>query len=434
MKKYSILKTLFTTLIFILLMSGYGNAGGILKNDSTSFPLYIKKEIASGFVLNGNKEREELLTDISKQKEELFSSSTSYFFGGTVWNFLEYKQEVIDLNIKAGPFAGIGNWIDSSRVMNIDGKHRNYGLRVNLNGNYESRFYYDKKNYTIVKVNGWAKNEVFISNSEGTKIDSNLVATTFDEQDLSNKFRYGFQAKAGWGYGRMNPVNHYMVADYLLSKYYEGRLFSEEEVQQVAAKIGGIKQGRDPGVSRSSENEIKELNDYLRTKLLLAAPEIPEDLWELGEFAPRFDGTRIELGPFFNYYNREPDFYYGGYIQFNKAKYINVKWNCDFSANLKYSHYKHHNWAALETNLGWIYYSGLKSQFGFGLKYIPGAVVHDIDDIEPVKHNFIPYLEYFTQLNAKTRVNFMFAWNIGDGEDFMKSGPEFSLSFYRSRY
>jgi hypothetical protein len=57
-----------------------------------------------------------------------------------------------------------------------------------------------------------------------------------------------------------------------------------------------------------------------------------------------------------------------------------------------------------------------------------------MDEFDPVRHNFIPYIEYFTQVNAKTRVNLSFAWNLGDGEDFMMTGPNFSLAIYRSRY
>ena len=255
-----------------------------------------------------------------------------------------------------------------------------------------------------------------------------------EDNGVSNKFRYGFQAKAGWGFGKLNPMNHFMVADYLLDKYYKGRLFSENEIDKLANKIAEIKHLRDPSISYSSENELKGMKEYLRSSMLLSAPEMLEEEWEMGEFMPRMAGQRLEFGPFFNYYNREPDFYYGGFAQYDNAKYVNSKWNRNFTAILNYSHYKRHNWASLETNLGWTYYPNLKSQFGFGIKYIPGMVVYDIDDVEPLKHNFVPYIEYYTQLNKKSRVNLSFAWKLGDGEEFMMTGPEFSLAIYRSRY
>jgi hypothetical protein len=68
------------------------------------------------------------------------------------------------------------------------------------------------------------------------------------------------------------------------------------------------------------------------------------------------------------------------------------------------------------------------------LKYVPGVVVNGFENIETIKHNFIPYIEYFTQVNSKARVNFAFAWKITDSDQFMLAGPEFSLAVYRSRY
>lgn len=434
MKKHLKPAVFLVLLLFGLLNINRSDASVIQKGDTLSLPLFIKKEIHSGIFFNSSSEREELNTDISKKKEDLFSGVASYQFGGKVWNFLEYKQEMMDLVFNVGPFFGSGNWADSSKVMEIDGTLENYGLRLNLAGNYETRFYYDQKSYTLIKLNGWVKNELYLNNSEGTKTDSNHVTTVFDDSKIDNKFRYGFQARAGWGFGRLNPVNHVMVAEYLLESSYPGRIFSEVEMKHFASKIGEIKHRRDPGMSRSARQELAEIADYLRTKMLLAAPEIDEELWMLGEFAPRLQGTRFEIGPFFNYFNYEPDFYYGGFAQFENARYINRKWNRNFSMNLNYSHYKKHEWATLETNLGWNYYPNLKTQYSFGLKYIPGMVIYGLNDFDPVRHNFIPYVEYFTQVNAKTRVNLSFAWNLGDGEDFMMTGPNFSLAIYRSRY
>ena len=433
MKKQLKPAVLFFVLTIGVLSIQTAAAGEVLKGDSL-LPMFIKKEIQSGVVFSVSSEREEQRTDVSKEKEELFSGSASYQFGGRVWNFLEYKQEMFDLMLNVGPFFGSGDWIDSTKVYNVDGTHKNFGVRLNLAGDYETRLYYDRKSYTLIKLNGWVKNELYFRNSKGTQTDSNQVSTDFDDQDVANKFRYGFQAKAGWGFGRLDPVNHRMVAEYILTRAYPGRTFSEMEIEQFAAKIANIKHRRDPGITHSSEQELDEITEYLRTKLLLAAPEISEVVWSLGEFAPRFSGTRFELGPFFNYYNREPDFYYGGFAQFDNARYISTKWNRNISLGLNYSHYKSHEWATLEANLGWVYYRDLKSQFGFGLKYIPGMVIYSIDEFDPIRHNFIPYIEYFTQVNSKTRMNLSFAWNLGDGEDFMISGPEFSLAIYRSRY
>jgi hypothetical protein len=275
---------------------------------------------------------------------------------------------------------------------------------------------------------------LFFQQLEGSRRDSNQVWTDFDDEDLTNRFRYGFQAKAGWGFGKLNPMNHFMVAEYILANSYRGRLFSEEEINRLADKISEIKHQRDPAIEHVAERELAEITEFLRTSMLLANPEVPEQEWELGEFMPRFNGSRVEIGPFFNYFNREPDFYYGGFIAYDNAKYVNFKWNRNFNVNLNYNHYKHHDWAAVETSLGWSYYPNLASQIGFGLKYVPAMVIHDWDDMEPLKHNFIPYVDYYTQLNSKTRVNLSFAWKLGDGEDFMLSGPEFSLVVYRSRY
>jgi hypothetical protein len=269
---------------------------------------------------------------------------------------------------------------------------------------------------------------------EGVRVDSANVTTDFKNKDLFNKFRYGFQAKAGWGYGKLNPMNHYMTAGYIASEYYKGRNFSENEIEKLAAKINDIKQRRDPRIQHSPEKELAEIKEFLRSTMLLSPPEISVNEWETGEFVPRLQGSRIEFGPFFNYYNYEPDFYYGGFINYDCGKYINSKWNRNLNANVRYNIYKHHDWATFETNLGWSYYSGLKSKYSFGLKYIPGMVIRDWDDMDPVKHNFVPYVEYYTQVNAKTRMNLSFAWKIGDGENFMLSGPEFSLVIYQSRY
>ncbi len=149
---------------------------------------------------------------------------------------------------------------------------------------------------------------------------------------------------------------------------------------------------------------------------------------------PRMNGTRIELGPFFNYYNREPDFIYGGYLTFENEKYCNLNWNRLLKVSLSYNGYKRQDWLLLETELGWSFYPNLKNRYDFGLKYVPGVTVNGIDDFGTVRHNFVPYVNYYSQLSSKYRMDLAFSWRISEKEKFMIPGPEFSVSFYRSRY
>lgn len=434
------MKKLITASFFLLfIFSGNfpafaSDGNSVQPADTSKIYFFIKKELNIGTFLSGSNEREEILSDESKQYEERFIGSSGFRFENRVWNFLSFKQEFIDLTFDVAPFFGVGNWIDSTSTQMIDGDQTSYGLRAKLGIDYNSRFYYDDKNYTLVKINAWMRDEFFNQKIEGAVRDSAMVWSDFEESELKNKFRYGFAATAGWGMGKLNPMNHQMVAEYILGKYYSGRLFSDEETGRFASKITELKLQRDPSIDLDHKNELNQIVDYLRSSMLLASPEINDDEWGLGEFLPRLHGSRVELGPFFNYYNREPDFYYGGFVRYDNANYLNVKWNRNISVNLNYSHYKHHNWAQLETNLGWSYYPNLKTQFGFGIKYVPGVIVHDWNDFEQVKHNFIPYIEYYTQLSSKARMDFSFAWKIGDGDEFMLTGPEFTLAFYRSRY
>jgi hypothetical protein len=432
-------KRISATFLFLFIVVGVfpghaTNSDGDQKKDTSKVYFFIKKELNTGAYFNGSNEREEVRTDETRQYEKNFTGSAGFKFETRIWNYLSYKQEFIDLTFDAGPFLGIGDWIDSTASWMIDGDRTIAGIRAKLAIDYTNRFYYDAKNYTLISINAWGRNDLFYQNIDGAAIDSVQSSSDLDEDGWDNKFRYGFQAKAGWGIGKLNPMNHYMVAEYLLNKYYKGRLFSSGETEGLANKITDLKLRRDPMIERDYEEELSEIVEFLRTSMLLANPGIPGTEWELGEFMPRLSGSRLELGPLFNYYNREPDFYYGGFVQYDNAKYVNVNRNRHFNVNLTYNHYKHHDWATLETNLGWTYYLDLKSQFGFGLKYNPGVVVHDWNDFEPVKHNFIPYLEYYTQVNSKTRMNFSFAWKLGDGEEFMLRGPEFSLAIYKSRY
>ena len=147
---------------------------------------------------------------------------------------------------------------------------------------------------------------------------------------------------------------------------------------------------------------------------------------ENGEFSPRFNGNRVEFGPFFTYYNREPDFIYGGYFLYNHAKYCNVKWNRNFSAGINYNAYKKKDWILAELNMGWSYFLNLKSQFDFGFKYVPGIAVKDTEN-SSFNNGFIPYLGYFTQINSKNRIDIKLAYRFSEDENLMLPGPEFSV-------
>jgi hypothetical protein len=159
-----------------------------------------------------------------------------------------------------------------------------------------------------------------------------------------------------------------------------------------------------------------------------------EDEWKTGEFLPRFDGNRVEFGPFFKYYNREPDFIYGGYLLFNHAKYCTTKWNRNFSAGVNYNAYKKQDWILAELSVGWSYFVKLKSQFDFGFTYVPGIAVNGSGNNGELNNGFIPYLGYFTQIDSKNRVDIKLSYRISEDEKLMLSGPEFSVSVYRSRY
>ncbi len=87
-----------------------------------------------------------------------------------------------------------------------------------------------------------------------------------------------------------------------------------------------------------------------------------------------------------------------------------------------------------EINIGWSYYSTLKSQFDFGVKYVPAFEIEGFEDDGSLNHSIIPYLSYFTQLNSRSRIKMDFAWRFADSDKFVLSGPEFSLAIYRSRY
>lgn len=405
-----------------------------VESENNDVLFYNKKELNSGFRLGGNSDREELRTDETRKYEQTTTGEANFQFSNKYWKFYDYMQERLEFNFEVGPFGGFGNWVDSSNVEDINADHNLFGIRSRISIDYSNRYYYNKKNYTLVQVNGWARYDWFKQNSTGTTIDSFGISSDYNESSAETKFRYGFEAKAGWGWGRLNPMNNYMLAQYILEKYYVGRNFSEKEVRMVAAEIYNIKNQREILTGHNTELEAKLIATFLNEKLLLASPENLKPEWEMGEFLPRFNGNRVEGGPFFEYYNREPDFIYGAFIQYENAKYCSIKWNRNFSANISYNRYKRDDWVLAELNIGWSFFPDLKKQIDFGVKYVPGVSINNSSETSDFNHGVVPYIGYFSQINSKSRVNFTFAYRISQDEKLMLPGPEFSLSFYRSRY
>ena len=406
------------------------------RNNGTDVFYYQKKEINNGVLFFLNNERDELRTDESRFYEKLTTGTAAYQFKFRDWNFMDYKQDFWELSFDAGSFYGQGNWQDSSFTGQVKADHTQYGLRSNLSASYSTRFYYNPVNYTLVEVRGTGRFDLYRKNQEGIALDSLGEVTQFDEQFNETKLNLGFEAKAGWGWGRLNPMNNYMLAEHIMTKYYAGRVFSEKEIRQLANEIYLIKGQRNVAVGHKTDIESEEISDFLREKLLLASPgsDVLENDWQLSEFMPRLNGNRFELGPFFKYYNREPDFIYGGYVTYENAKYCNLKWNRNLGASLRYNHYKKKDWINAEFSMGWSFFPDLKRQFDFAVKYIPGIDLNDFSESVEMNHALIPSVGYYSQINSKSRVNFTFAYRISADEQQVLPGPEFSLSFYRSRY
>lgn len=433
MKKNTNLRLFFLFVLMWFGFSGFTSAKNF-QNDSTALFPFLKKELNAGFSYKLQQEREQELTDNSNFLEELTTNSLLFQWSNRNWRYLVFRQESWNYTFEAGPFIGNGTLIDSARTEFTDANHDIIGLRTRAAANYASRFYYDFKNYTIVKVNAWGRFDYYRQNADGTITDSLQVSAPYSEESDEAKFRYGFEAEAGWGRGRLNPMNHFMVAEYLLKNNYERRNFSDNEIARLAVEIGKIKHSRDARLGHDAEVEAEQLKAFINQQMLLEAPESILADWEMGEFMPRMNGTRVELGPFFNYYNREPDFIYGGYLKFEHEKYCNLNWNRLLKASLSYNSYKKQDWLLLETELGWSFYPNLKTRYDFGLKYVPGVTVNGIDDFGTVRHNFVPYVNYYSQLNSKYRMDLAFSWRISEKEKFMIPGPEVSVSFFRSRY
>jgi len=395
---------------------------------------FQKHESNKGLHFNFNTEREETRTEFWRNYEELTSGEVKFQLNNSFWNFMDYKQEKIDFNFEIGPLWGNGNWIDSSSVANIEADHKIFGVRSNASASYSSRFYYNNKNYTLVQVKGWGRYDLYNQNSKGISTDTNLVVTDFDEETTENKFRYGIEARAGWGIGRFKPMNNFMIADYLLKKYYSERTFSQDEILKFGNEIGRIKSRRSISTAHKTEVETAQMQEFLNRKMFLIPVNSLEEEWKAGEFLPRFDGNRVEFGPFFKYFNREPDFIYGGYFLYEHAKYCNVKWSRNFSAGVNYNAYKKHDWILGEVGLGWSYFIKLRSQIDFGVKYIPGIALNDSGETGSLNHGFIPYIGYFTQVDSKKRIDVKLAYRLSEDENLMLSGPEISVAVYRSRY
>ncbi|GAB1454001.1 hypothetical protein MASR2M47_40570 [Draconibacterium sp.] len=432
MKKYNIPTIFSLTILQLVLVVNFGFAQYDFKNSEIYD--FQKQEFNLGLHFITDNEREETRTDLWREYEELRTGAVKFQANSRFWNFREFKQQRIEFNFEAGPLWGNGNWIDSSSVANTEADHNIFGLRTNASASYSSRFYYNKKNYTLVQVNGWGRYDLYNQNSTGISTDSGAVVSDFKEETTENKFRFGFEARAGWGIGRLKPMNDFMVADYLLKKYYSKNNLSQNEILKLANEIGKIKSNRNIKTGHKTELETEQMQEFLNQKMFLIPVNSLEEEWKITEFMPRFTGNRVEFGPFFKYLNQEPDFTYGGYVLFEHAKYCNVKWNRNFSAGVNYNAYKKQDWILGEVSMGWSYYLKLKSQFDFGVKYVPGIALNDSGETGSLNHGFIPYLGYFTQLDSKNRIDIKFAYRISGDEKLMLPGPEISVSVYRSRY
>lgn len=426
--KYKFL--VFTILMFISPLWGQGQA----YFNTPEALIFMKREINAGVHVFAAPEREELLTDETLYRFEQILATGGIFFESNNYVFLPFRQDMWSYRIEAGPIIGKGEFADSSAIKYIDAETSPVGLRLNGEIDFSTRYYWDDRNYTVVSINAWGNYDAYIRNAEGTLIDSNQVVHIYTDDESRSKLRYGFQAKAGWGIGRLNAVNHFAAAQRLLETHYQGKIFSAEEIMTVARAIGQIKHQREILKGHSAEVESRQLAEFMNNKLLLVIPEGMEDEWELTEYRIRYQGSRLEMGPFFNYFNREPDFVYGGYIRYENHKYHNQNLNSNLAAGINYNGYKKDDWITFEATAGWSWYPSFRHEIGFGVRYLPGMVFKSIDDLQPLHHAIIPYLEYYTQLNSKYRIETAFAYRIANKDEFIMPGPELSVSLYRSWY
>lgn len=428
MRRNQLSAVVFLISMLIAPISGWAQLHKI-QTDKLEFK---RHEINWGLNYSAKNERESWKTDDAKYYEEMSSNSVNLLLENKFWDFSEDRQRQFFVSAKAGPLWGKGNWNDSSYIEEIDAEHRLNGMRAAISADYSLRYYYSNRNYTLLHVYATAQYDWYSQTSEGTVIDSNSVVSDYIDDSKGDKLKTGINARAGWGLGRLAVVNHFMAAEFLLKKYYPERDFSQDEIMLLAGEIARLKNNRDPLISHQPEIEIEQLETFLNQKMILTPERITVKDWESGEFLPRYSGSRVEFGPFFQYFNREPDFVYGGYLTFENARYCNMKWNRNFSAAINYNAYKHNDWVLGEINLGWSYFQQMQSQWDLGLKYIPGLEIGNEKAL--FYQGVVPYFSWFTQLNSKNRIDMSLAWRITSDEKLMLPGPEISVSVYRSRY
>lgn len=404
--------------------------------DKVSSLRFYKTELNSGFSFYKNDTRESFITDLSNFTENRSNYGADYFYSLNWFGLDNKKQEISKILIGIGPVYATGNSTFSEQLIARSADNRIFGATLSGKIDFSGRYYYEGNSYALVEAAGFGKIEKLQINSKG--YEANLVssaqATRFEENFLDNRLRYGIKTKAGWGIGQPEVANHLMEAEYILNSFYKGRLFSPGEKNELADKIGRIKNSRKLQAAHNTEKEAEEVARFLNSNLLLTIPGELVETWKYGEFSPRFDGNRFEVGPFFNYFNREPDFVYGGFLGFESDKYLNFRWSRLFKAELSYNRYKTRDWLQLETVFQFDFYQNLRSKFSLGLKYIPVLEVKDTRQNTSFQNVFIPTIGYFSQLNEKTRMELALVYNITNQNDYFIQGPEFSLSIYRSRY
>ncbi len=427
-KKYNSFVKLFYTLFFVATVFVAFAQENTINNEVVSFK---KRELNSGFVFDVSNQQDK--SDEINYNNEETSLSAKFRFENSFYNLLDYKQEELNAAFEIGPFGGFDEWEYDSGSKNVNANQNFFGISSSANVSYLNRFYYDPKNFTVFDISAWGRYDLYQLSSDSTIVTSGAT-NNYDESETKDQFSYGFDVKAGWGVGRLSPMNHLMTAHYLLEKYYPGRVFSDFEIAELAQVVAEIKNNRDLRKGHKLEEEMSYISSFMSNKLLLAPADAMQDEWQYSEFDPRYEGKRLEFGPYFTYSNQEPDFVYGGYVQYENSKYRNVKWNRNFSAEIVYHRYEDQDWGTAELDLGWTYFPNLKNQFDFGVKYVSGIEIDGLDNLGTLSHNAIPYAAWYTQFNSKSRMKMNLAWRIADGEQFVLPGPEFSLAIYRSRY
>ncbi|HDR50606.1 MAG TPA: hypothetical protein ENN90_03155, partial [Mariniphaga anaerophila] len=190
-----------TTVLFDLIILS-NEVAAQPENENSAKSYFIKKELTTGVVFSFDANREELRTDGSYNFEELENAALHFRWKNQNWNYLPNRQETWSYSVEAGPWFGKGDLIDSTGVEVIDAEQERTGLRGMAHVNYSSRFYFDKKNYTLIDIGAWGHYDLFRQNVNGTRIDSNQVMSSYDDTSGQSNLRYGFRAKAGWGIGR----------------------------------------------------------------------------------------------------------------------------------------------------------------------------------------------------------------------------------------